>query len=226
MDAPARAVLVAGATGLVGRELLAGLLADDGVAAVHSLGRRDVPLRHPKPVQHQVDFKTASTDSGQALRELPRVDEAFIALGTTIKVAGSQEAFRAVDHDAVIAVAKAAKAAGAKRLGVVSAMGADKRSAIFYNRVKGETEEALAALGFDTLVIARPSFLAGDRESLGQPVRGGEKLALRISRVFAPLVPDNYKSIDAKLVARALLQGVPRLQGRHVLLSGAMRKSP
>jgi uncharacterized protein YbjT (DUF2867 family) len=217
MDAPARTVLVAGATGLVGREVLAGLLADDTVAAVHTLGRRDVPLRHPKLTQHQVDFK--------ALPALPRVDEAFVALGTTIKVAGSQEAFRAVDHDAVVAVAKAAKAVGAKRLGVVSAMGADKRSAIFYNRVKGETEEALAALGFDTLVIARPSFLAGDRESLGQPVRGGEKLALRISRMLAPFIPDNLKSIDAKLVARALLEGVPRLQGRHVLLSGAMRKA-
>jgi uncharacterized protein YbjT (DUF2867 family) len=217
MDAPARTVLVAGATGLVGREVLAGLLADDTVAAVHTLGRRDVPLRHPKLTQHQVDFK--------ALPALPRVDEAFVALGTTIKVAGSQEAFRAVDHDAVVAVAKAAKAAGARRLGVVSAMGADKRSAIFYNRVKGETEEALAALGFDTLVIARPSFLAGDRESLGQPVRGGEKLALRISRMLAPFIPNNLKSIDAKLVARALLEGVPRLQGRHVLLSGAMRKA-
>jgi uncharacterized protein YbjT (DUF2867 family) len=217
MDAPARTVLVAGATGLVGREVLAGLLADDTVAAVHTLGRRDVPLRHPKLTQHQVDFK--------ALPALPRVDEAFVALGTTIKVAGSQEAFRAVDHDAVVAVAKAAKAVGAKRLGVVSAMGADKRSAIFYNRVKGETEEALAALGFDTLVIARPSFLAGDRESLDQPVRGGEKLALRISRMLAPFIPNNLKSIDAKLVARALLEGVPRLQGRHVLLSGAMRKA-
>jgi uncharacterized protein YbjT (DUF2867 family) len=217
MEASLRTVLVAGATGLVGRELLAGLLADDSVAAVHTLGRRDVPLQHPKLIQHKIDFK--------ALPALPRVDEAFIALGTTIKVAGSQEAFRAVDHDAVIAVARAAKAAGATRLGVVSAMGADKRSAIFYNRVKGETEEALAALGFATLVIARPSFLAGDRESLGQPVRGGEKLALRISRMLAPLVPDNLKSIDARLVAHALLESVPHLQGRHVLLSGAMRKA-
>jgi uncharacterized protein YbjT (DUF2867 family) len=125
----------------------------------------------------------------------------------------------------VLAVAGAAKAAGASRLGVVSAMGADRHSSIFYNRVKGETEDALAALGFDTLVIARPSFLAGDRESLGQPVRGGEKLAQRVSRILAPLIPDNFKSIDAKLVARALLEGVPQLRGRHVLLSGAMRKA-
>jgi uncharacterized protein YbjT (DUF2867 family) len=130
----ARTVVVAGASGLVGREILQGLLADESVAAVHSLGRRELPLRHPRLTQHRVDFK--------ALPALPGVGEAFIALGTTIKVAGSQEAFRAVDYDAVLAVADAAKAAGARRLGVVSAMGADPRSRIFYNRVKGELRGA------------------------------------------------------------------------------------
>jgi uncharacterized protein YbjT (DUF2867 family) len=213
-----RTVLIAGATGLVGQEILQGLLADDSVAAVHSLGRRELPLRHPKLIQHRVDFSQASFT-------LPRVDEAFVALGTTIKVAGSQEAFRAVDFDAVLAVAKAAKSAGARRLGVVSAMGADPRSKIFYNRVKGEMEAALAGLGFDTLVIARPSFLAGDREALGQPVRGGEKLALRISTWLAPLIPDNYRSIDARAVARALLDAVPASSGRRVMLSSELRRA-
>jgi uncharacterized protein YbjT (DUF2867 family) len=218
MDAPLpRTVLLAGASGLVGRQILTGLLADDSVAAVHSLGRRELQLSHPKLTHHRVDIS-------KALPALPSVGEAFVALGTTIKVAGSQEAFRAVDYDAVIAVAKAAKAAGATRLGVVSAMGASKRSSIFYNRVKGEMEEALAALGFDTLVIARPSFLVGDREALGQPLRGGEKLALNVSRIFSPLVPDNLKSIDASAVAHALLEAVPRRSGRHVLLSGQMRR--
>ena len=187
------------------------------MVAVHSVGRREIPLQHPKLTQHRVDFS-------QGLTALPGVGEAFIALGTTIKVAGSQEAFRAVDHDAVVAVSQAAKNAGAQRLGLVSAMGADRKSSIFYNRVKGETEEALAALGFNTLVIARPSFLAGDREKLGQPLRGGEKLAMNLSRVLAPLIPDNYKSIAAADVAAALLDGVPRLQGKHVLLSGQMRR--
>ena len=211
-----RVAMIAGASGLVGRAILQGLLADDSVAKIHALARRELPLRHTKLTQHRVDFNQ--------LPALPRISEAYIALGTTIKVAGSQEAFRAVDFDAVLAVAKAAKAAGATRLGVVSAMGANPGSMVFYNRVKGETEEALAALGFDTLVIARPSFLAGDRESLGQPVRGGEKLALNVSRLLAPLIPDNYKSINAAAVAGALLQAVPQLRGRHVLLSGAMRK--
>jgi uncharacterized protein YbjT (DUF2867 family) len=211
-----RVVLLAGASGLVGRAILQGLLADESVAAVHTLGRRSLPVQHPKLTEHSVDFK--------ALPALPRLDEAFIALGTTIKVAGSQEAFRAVDYEAVVAVAEAAKQAGARRLGVVSAMGASTRSGIFYNRVKGEMEAAVSALGFDTLVIARPSFLAGDREALGQPVRSGEKLALGISRWLAPLIPANYRSIDSSAVARALLKKVPGTQGKSVLLSGELRK--
>ncbi len=209
---------MAGASGLVGRAILQGLLADDSVAAVHTLGRRELPLWHPKLTQHRVDFSKASF-------ALPRVGEAFIALGTTIKVAGSQEAFRAVDFDAVLAVAEAAKAAGATRLGVVSAMGANPHSRVFYNRVKGEMEQALSALGFETLVIARPSFLVGDREALGQPERGGEKLALNVSRWLAPLIPDNYKSVDASHVARALVDAVRTTRGHRVLLSGEMQNS-
>ena len=210
-----RTALLAGASGLVGRAILQGLLADDSVAAVRTLGRRDLPIEHAKLTQQRVDLKS--------LPALSAAGEAFIALGTTIKVAGSQQAFRAVDFDAVVAVAKAAKACGATRLGVVSAMGASARSKVFYNRVKGEMEEALSALGFETLVIARPSFLVGDRESLGQPERGGEKLALTVSRLLAPVIPANYQSIDATAVARALLDAVPRLSGRHVLLSGDMQ---
>jgi uncharacterized protein YbjT (DUF2867 family) len=208
-------------------------LADDSVAAVHTLGRRELQLRHLKLTQHRVDFKAASTgsgqapstDSGRALPALPRVGEAFVALGTTIKVAGSQEAFRAVDFDAVVAIAKAAKVAGATRLGVVSAMGANARSGVFYNRVKGEMEEALSALGFETLVIARPALLVGDREALGQPARRGEELGLKVSRWLAPVIPDNYRPIEAKSVARALLAAMRTTKGRRVLLPAEMQKA-
>lgn len=210
-----RTALVAGATGLVGREILRGLLADDSVAAIHALARRPLDLRHPRLSVHTVDFA--------ALPALPPIDEAYLALGTTIKVAGSQSAFRAVDFDASLAVACAAQVAGAKRLGLVSAMGADARSRIFYNRVKGELEDALAGLGFEGLVIARPSFLAGNRGALGQPARGGEKLALHVSRALRPLIPRNYRSIAAGDVARALLRAVPTAQGQQVLLSGQMQ---
>ena len=158
-----------------------------------------------------------------ALPPLPALDEVYLALGTTIKVAGSQAAFRAIDFDANLAVARAAKAAGARRVGLVSAMGAEARSRIFYSRVKGELEEALSALGFEALVIARPSFLAGDRETLGQPVRTGEKLALRVGALLRPLMPANYRAIAASAVAATLLARVPVARGREVLLSGAMQ---
>jgi uncharacterized protein YbjT (DUF2867 family) len=212
---PARTVLITGASGLVGRAILQGLLADESVAAVHGMGRRELALNHPKLTQHRVDFK--------GLPALPRIDAAFIALGTTIKVAGSQEAFRAVDFDAVVAVAKAAKAAGARRLGVVSAMGASSRSSVFYSRVKGEMEDALSQLGFETLVFARPSLLAGDRAALGQPVRSGEELGLKVSRWLGPLIPANYRVIDAATVARALLQAVRETEGKRVMLSGELQ---
>lgn len=210
-----RTVAIAGATGLVGRAILQGLLNDNSVAAIHALGRRRVSMQHPKLTSHVVDFA--------ALPSLPRVDEVYLALGTTIKVAGSQEAFRAVDFAANLAVARAALAAGARRAGLVSAMGADAHSRIFYNRVKGELEEALSALDFHALVIARPSFLAGDRETLGQPIRSGEKFAMSVSTLLRPLIPANYQSIAAADVARALLVRVPLAHGKEVLLSGVMQ---
>lgn len=212
-----RTALLAGASGLVGRELLQGLLADDSVAAVHALVRRPLAVRHAKLATHVVDFA--------ALPALPPVDEAFLALGTTIKVAGSQSAFRAVDFDANLAVAVAAQVAGARRLGVVSAMGADARSRIFYNRVKGELEDALAGLGYEGLVIARPSMLVGDRALLGQPERRGERIAMHVSRWLRPVIPANYRAIRAADVARALLRTVPTARGQRVLPSGDMQSS-
>nr|WP_145551770.1 nucleoside-diphosphate sugar epimerase [Variovorax boronicumulans] len=210
-------VLLAGATGLVGREILALLLADRRVAAVHTLGRRAPPTPHAKLHHHPSDLRS--------IPALPPLDSAFIALGTTIKVAGSQQAFRAVDHDAVLAVARATRAAGARRLGLVSAMGADAGSRVFYNRVKGEVEQAVAQIGFESLVVARPSLLVGDRGPLGQPARRGEVVGEAISRWLRPLIPANYRPIRAADVARALVDALAQGQaGRRVLLSGAMQR--
>lgn len=214
-----RVAMVAGATGLVGREILAALLADKRYTSVHSVGRRVLPVQHPKLVQHQVDFAALST-----LTTLPRVDDVFIALGTTIKVAGSKEAFRAVDFDAVVALVRAAQAQGASKLGVVSAMGADSQSPIFYNRVKGDMEAAVCALGYSSVVIARPSLLAGDRETLGQPARSGERLGMIVSRWMRPLIPHNYRSIAGADVAHALVAAVRKNKtGVKTLLSGDMQ---
>jgi uncharacterized protein YbjT (DUF2867 family) len=212
----ARTAALAGATGLVGREILQGLIADSSVQAIHVLARRGFPAGHSKVNVHIVDFAR--------LPALPRVDEVYLALGTTIKVAGSQAAFRAVDYDANLAVARAALAAGAKRAGLVSAMGSSAKSSIFYSRVKGELEETLSTLGFEGLVIARPSMLAGDREKLGQPVRPGEGRFLRLSRLLGPLIPANYRSVAASDVARSLLTRVPVARGREIVLSGAMHQ--
>lgn len=210
-----RTVALAGATGLVGRAILDGLLADNTVTAVHALGRRKSGIAHPKLTSHVVDFA--------ALPPLPPLDEVYLALGTTIKVAGSQAAFRSVDLDANLSVARAALAAGARRAGLVSAMGADAKSRVFYNRVKGELEEALAQLSFEGLVIARPSLLMGDREALGQRERPAEKVSMAVGKIFRPLIPANYRPIAAADVARALRVRVPTARGRLVLLSGSMQ---
>jgi uncharacterized protein YbjT (DUF2867 family) len=211
-----RIVIVAGATGMVGKEILEGLLADQTVAAVHSLGRRAPAIQHPKLTAHVVDLA--------ALPSLPRADEVYLAVGTTIKIAGSQAAFRAVDHDANLAVATAALAAGVRRAGLVSAMGANSGSRIFYSRVKGELEDALSRMPFEGVVIARPSMLVGNREVLGQPTRRGEVLAEAFGNVAGFLIPANYKPIKASAVAKALLSAVPSAKGKTVLLSGSMRR--
>jgi uncharacterized protein YbjT (DUF2867 family) len=217
--ADARVALVAGATGLVGQAVLAALLADKHYAQVHTLGRRTLPLVHPKLTQHVVDFAAPTSWAG-----LPQVDDCFIALGTTIKVAGSQAAFKAIDFEAVMAVARVGQAQGATKLGVVSAMGANPKSSIFYNQVKGEMENAVAQLGFKTLVLVRPAMLAGDRETLNQPVRSGERMGLMITRLFRPLIPANYQSVNAQDVAAALVHAVKTSKpGTTCLLSGALQ---
>jgi len=186
---------------------------------VHCVGRRALPLQHPKLIHHTVDFKAAAPFAA-----LPHVDDVFIALGTTIKVAGSQAAFKAIDFEAIVAVAQAGRAQGATKLGVVSAMGADPKSAIFYNRVKGEMEQALRGMGFKTLVIARPSMLAGDRGALKQPDRLGERIGLMAMQWLKPIIPNNYRSIDAGDVAKALINAVKSgTPGVQVLLSGEMQ---
>ena len=214
--AAGRVALVAGATGLVGQEVLAVLLTAKRYSDVHMIGRRAIIEQHPRLVSHKVDFAR--------LPPLPALDDVYIALGTTIKVAGSREAFRAVDFDAVVAVAQAARKAGATRLGVVSAMGANPTSRAFYNRVKGEMEEAVAALGFQTLVVARPSMLDGNRAALAQPTRIGEKIGLALMQVLKPVIPANYRAIKASRVAQTLVAAV--LDGRagtRLLLSGQMQ---
>lgn len=196
METQPRTAVVAGASGLVGGLLLDALLEEPLYREVLSLGRRPLPKQHPKLVQRTVDFARLGDEA------LPSVDDAFCCLGTTIKKAGSQEAFRAVDHDAVLAFARATKQAGARRFLVVTALGADPGSRVFYNRVKGEVQEHLKGVGFESLVILQPSLLLGDRSES----RPGEHAAIVASRVLAPLLrPFASRPIEARTVARAML---------------------
>jgi len=215
---PPRIALVAGATGLVGRALLPLLLAHPAYAQVHVLLRRAASgiETHPRLHLHSVDFNHLGT--------LPKVDDVYVALGTTIKVAGSQEAFRHVDFDYVVATAKAARAAGAQRLSVVSALGANPRSRVFYNRVKGEMQDAVTQLGYESVVLAQPSLLVGDRAALGQPVRAGEVWATRLLGPVMGLVPRSIRPIAAVDVAAALIDATlnPR-PGKRILRSGQMQ---
>ena len=214
----ARNALIAGASGLIGRALLPLLLDSPHHTQVHALLRRpveDLPA-HPKLQIHLVDF--------ERLPALPAVDDVFIALGTTIKAAGSEAAFRRVDFDAVLATARAAQAAGAKRLLVVSALGADVRSRLFYNRVKGEMQEAVTALGIETVVFAQPSLLVGDRAALGQSPRAGEEWVMWLLRPVMGWVPRRVRPIDAGDVARAMVHAALHAQaGISVLSSSQMQ---
>ena len=222
--------LLAGATGLVGQSLLNQLLADPRYTQVHCIGRRIPDVQHTKLHTHIVDFANLPMSS----TGLPTADDVYIALGTTIKVAGSQAAFRAIDFDSVLAVAHMNNAQAAtksiaslisKRIGIVSAMGADAQSAVFYSRVKGEMEAAVAKLGYASTVFARPSMLAGNREALSQATRPGEQIGLALMRPFKWLIPTNYHVIEASQVAKALIHLVTHAApGVQVALSGELQK--
>jgi len=220
---PSRTALLAGATGLIGRALLSRLLATADYQRLTVLVRRaanDIEA-HSKLAVRTVDFANLPAP-------FPAVDDVYIALGTMIKTAGSQEAFRQVDFDYVVGVAEAARAAGAIRLAVVSALGANAHSHVFYNRVKGEMQQAIAGLGYQTLVIAQPSLLVGDRAALGQPVRNAEVLVARLLRPVMGFVPKGVRPIAAGDVAAAMLkatlagQAGTRIPGSG-LMQGAMR---
>ncbi|MFC3676536.1 NAD(P)H-binding protein [Ferrovibrio xuzhouensis] len=196
-------LLIAGATGLIGGLALRHALAEPRVTAVTCIGRRTLPLTDPKLTQVTADF--ARLDDSAA--GITAIDAALCGLGTTIRQAGSRQAFHAVDHDAVLAFARLAKAKGARRFAVVSSVGASSRSGTFYLATKGRMEDGLEKIGFERLAILQPSFLLGERTKK----RPGEGYATAFAQLIAPLLLGDwhrYRPIDADAVARALLQAV------------------
>lgn len=195
--------LVAGGSGVVGARLLRHLLDDPRVGRVTAVGRRPLSERHARLVSVVADV----TDAASIGRVCPdEVDVAVCCLGTTMRQAGSQAAFRAVDHDAVVAFADAAKRHGAQRFVLVSSMGANAASSNFYLRTKGEAEDDVEKRGFPSFVTARPSIL--DDEGARRDRRLGEKLGLAVMGLLAPVVgpQSRYAAIKADVVARALVR--------------------
>jgi uncharacterized protein YbjT (DUF2867 family) len=206
-----RTAVLAGATGLVGSHLLDLLLEDPSWDRVVAVGRRQAAREHPKLEQRVVDFRE--------IGELPPVQDVFSCLGTTIKVAGSQDAFRAVDHDAVVALAVAGTRAGAEQLLHVTALGASPGSRIFYNRVKGETERDVAASGIPTTVAFRPSMIDGQRDDETRP---GETIGLVAMRAFGPLL-GRLRPNKASDIARAMVREARNpVPGHRVVDAGAI----
>lgn len=199
--AEGRTAAIFGATGLVGRACLDLLLADERYVRVVAIGRREPTYSNPKLV-----VRRAALDAVEALDDamLGSVDDVFCCLGTTLRKAGSQEAFRRVDLDYVVNAANSARRHGAQHFLMVSAVGADARSRVFYSRVKGETESAVAKLGFEFVSIFRPSFILGPREESRLGERLGMVLAAALSFAMVGRLT-KYRPIAAATIARAML---------------------
>lgn len=194
-----RTALLAGATGLIGGHCLRFLLDGGTYDSVIVLVRKETSLKHPKLRQVTVDFDNLEKYSAQI-----NAADIFCCLGTTIKKAGSQSNFKKVDFEYPMKVAQIALANGAKQYLIVTAMGANRHSLIFYNRVKGEVEEALKKLSYPTLHIFRPSLLLGERNES----RAGEKIGTIMFNLSAPLFIGplrKYKAIEGKAVACAMV---------------------
>lgn len=212
-----RSVLLLGATGLVGAAALRLLLDDRRWSRVVVVSRRPVDAA-PSPKLEVVLLPDLDrlTDAAPSFA----VDAILCALGTTIRQAGSEARFRRVDHDYPLAAARLGQRSGVRHFGLVSALGADPHSRVFYNRVKGDVEEGLRRAGLPSVTILRPSLLLGPRQAF----RLGEVLM----KPLAPLVPGRYRPVSAGAVARVLVEsartstpGVEIIESRDIRRLGA-----
>lgn len=192
----ARTALIAGSTGLVGKDLLNLLLQSDRYQRVIAITRRRMDLQHSKLVQLIADLSTLPSSAEGMVS-----DDVFCCLGTTMAKAGSREKFYEADYQYPLELAKITHSKGAKQYLIVSAMGANAASGIFYNRVKGEVEGDLQKVGFQSVHIFRPSLLLGERSES----RPGESIAQAIFKAVPFLIPKKYKGVPTSAVAKAML---------------------
>ncbi len=194
-----RSALLLGATGLVGGRCLDLLLAGDAYHAVTTLGRRPLERSHPKLTHHVVDF-----DDLEDYQSRIGAQDVFCCLGTTMKQAGSKEAFRKVDYTYPTAAARLAHASGAEQFLLVSSLGASRSSPFFYSRVKGEAEEAVSAVPFFGVYLIRPSLITGDRDETRTGEAAAEKVLNGLSFLLrGPL--RKYRPISARVIAAAMV---------------------
>lgn len=212
-----KTALLVGASGLVGSQVLSRLLRSPYYQKVVVLTRRPLEIKNTKLTELLFDFDRPDASKVVA-------DDVFCCLGTTIKQAGSQDQFRKVDYEYPLRIAKLAKLNGAQKYLIVTAMGADAKSSIFYNRVKGEVEEELRALQYPALHILRPSLLLGKRDER----RMGEKVGEVFMSVLRPVMVGplkKYRAIDSGRVANAMVTLVKGSeQGSFVHDSAALQE--
>lgn len=206
--------LVIGATGLIGDQLTKKLCQSAYYERVKVFVRKPLGWQHPRLQEIQFNF-----DQPNGL--LTQADDIFCCLGTTMKKAGSKAAFRKVDYQYPMDIARLGREQGATQFAIVTSMGADPTSLFYYNRVKGEVERDLATLNYPTLLIFRPSLLLGNRSES----RVGEKIGERFMKLLNPLIPAKYKAIESGKVAEVMcLKAQAGLKGRHVFESDAIRE--
>lgn len=211
-----RTALLVGTTGLIGRQLLDLLLADDFYDKVVALTRKPLVIDHRKYDNRVVDFDRLTEYYADIVAQ-----DVFCCLGTTMRVAGSKDAFKKVDYMYPLEVAKLAKASDAEQYLLISALGANEKSSIFYNKVKGETEKAIEKLNYSSFQIFRPSLLLGNRSEQ----RSGEDAAKTFYRIFGFLFPAKYKAIESLTVAQAMLSVAKQKKpGLHIYESGIIHK--
>lgn len=194
-----KTAMVAGASGLTGSHLVQYLCENDAYEKVNIIVRQAIPYSHPKLMTNIKNIDQVTEDDFEG------VEDFFCCLGSTIKKAGSKEAFEQVDLIAPIQMAKYAKAQGAKHVLVISAMGANSHSKFYYNRVKGKMEEKLSSLSIPTVSIFRPSLLLGVRKEF----RLGERFGGFAMKILAPVFIGplkKYRAIEAEQVAYSMMQ--------------------
>ncbi|ASR49270.1 nucleoside-diphosphate sugar epimerase [Paenibacillus kribbensis] len=214
-----RKAVVVGATGLVGGYVVRELLVQKEYNRVMVMGRRPLEIKHPKLEQALIDWKQPQ----KAAFAFEGADDVFCCLGTTMKKAGSREQFRRVDLDYPVQTARLGKEAGAMQMLAISAMGADPDSRVFYNRTKGEAEEALAAIGLPALHLFRPSLILGARPErrLGEAVAAVVMKALD-GMMTGKLAP--YRAIPASVIARAMVRiALAQASGVHIYPNDIIR---